>query len=167
MTRYLCLDNALAITGWAIYDDNILFDYGTFKTNATDPIDKRLCKIVDFLDTMYNDFHFNMLFFEDCQQQSNRNVQTYHKLSMVKAIILYWCGATNVSYVCSSPSHWRSILKKDDAALQWGRNRVSQKAAAKQWVKNKFKEDVSEDEADAICLGYAGILENSKPKSAF
>ena len=167
MTRYLCLDNALAVTGWAIFDDNILFDYGIFKTNATDLIDKRLCKIVDFLDTMHNDFQFDMLFFEDCQQQSNRNVQTYHKLSMVKAIILYWCGASGIPYICSSPSHWRSVLKKDDAALQWGRNRASQKAAAKQFVKDHFNVTASEDECDAICLGYAGILDKESKKTAW
>jgi Asp/Glu/hydantoin racemase len=36
-----------------------------------------------------------------------------------------------------------------------------------QFVEDNFNSIVSEDEADAICLGYAGILEDEKNRSAF
>ena len=41
------------------------------------------------------------------------------------------------------------------------------KEKAKEFVKTYFDKEVTEDEADAICLGYAGVLEDEKNKSAF
>lgn len=165
--RYLAIDNALATTGWALYEDDKLIKYGKFTTRAVDPIEERLVQIVNWLDMFYQKYAFDKILFEDCQQQSNRNVQTFHKLSMVKAIILYWCGSSKVPYICNSPSHWRSVLK-NKYGISWGRNRGSQKLAAQQFVEEYFKiKDISEDECDAICLGLAGIIENESQRSAF
>jgi len=166
MTRYLAIDNALVTSGWALFEDDNLIKYDKFKTSSTDPIEERLGQIIDWLDFMYHEYKFDKILFEDCQQQSNRNVQTFHKLSMVKAMILYWCGVIKMPYQCSSPSHWRSILK-DKYNISWGRNRGSQKLAAQEFVKEHFNIKATEDECDAICLGLAGIIENEKPKSAF
>ena len=164
--KYLAIDNALAVSGWAIFEDKKLVEWGKFTTKATDPIEERLGQIIDALDMFYSKYKFDMILFEDCQAQSNRNLQTYHKLSMVKAMILYWCGTVKIPYECSSPSHWRSVLK-EKCGVTFGRNRANQKAAAKQFVKNHFNVTASEDECDAICLGYAGILDKKSKKTAW
>ena len=166
MTKYLAIDNALATSGWALYEDNNLIKYGKFTTKASNPIEERLAKIVDWLDFMYHEYKFDKILFEDCQQQSNRNVQTFHKLSMVKAMILYWCGVIKIPYICNSPSHWRKILS-DKYGIQWGRNRGSQKLAAQHFVEENLNIKATEDECDAICLGLAGIIENESQRSAF
>lgn len=166
MKRILAIDNALATSGWAIFDDDKLYETGVFKTNSTESIEKRLSKIFDYLDCLKIEYDFDQIIFEDCQQQSNRNVQTFHKLSMVKAIILYFCDVTGTRYKILSPSQWRKILK-DEYKISWGKIRTQQKNAAKNFVKEKFNKDISEDECDAICLGLAGIIENKKIKSAF
>lgn len=166
MIKYLCLDNALATTGWAIYEDKNLLKWNKFNTKAIDSIEIRLAKIYDFLGKMLNKYNFDILIFEDCQSQSNRNIQTYHKLSMVKAIILYWCAVNHKDYSILSPSHWRSILK-EKRGVTFGRNRIQQKAAAKDFVKKEFNIDATEDECDAICLGLAGIIEKDNNRSAF
>ena len=61
-----------------------------------------------------------------------------------------------------SPSHWRKVLGGN-----FGRKREEQKAAAIQYVKEKCGLEVTSDEADAICIGYAYLLESKKSQSAF
>mgnify|MGYP003301858425 CR=1 FL=1 len=78
--KYLAIDNALAVSGWAIFEDKKLVEWGKFTTKATDPIEERLGQIIDNLDILYFKYKFDMVLFEDCQAQSNRNLQTYHKL---------------------------------------------------------------------------------------
>jgi hypothetical protein len=65
-----------------------------------------------------------------------------------------------------APSHWRSILKSQ-YGLRFGKNRAEQKKSARGFVKDHYNIDVSEDEADAICISIAGIIEKNSKKSAF
>ena len=65
-----------------------------------------------------------------------------------------------------APSHWRSILKSP-FGIGFGRSRAEQKKSARGFVKDHYNIDVSEDEADAICIGIAGIIEKNSKKSAF
>jgi Asp/Glu/hydantoin racemase len=51
--------------------------------------------------------------------------------------------------------------------IKFGRTRAEQKQKAQEFVKEFFNKKVTEDEADAICLGYAGVLEDEQSKSAF
>ena len=164
--KYLAIDNALAISGWAIFEEENLLKFDIFKTKSTDPLGKRLSdiysEICDFIES--NDIDF--IFFEDCQQQSNRNVQTYHKLSMVKGIVEFTCFQEEKECECLSPSSWRSVLK-NKFGFNFGRARTEQKAKAKEFVKDHFNVTASEDECDAICLGYAGILDKESKKTAW
>ena len=164
--KYLAIDNALAVSGWAIFEDKELIKYGTFKTKTTDSLGKRLSEIYWEVCNLIDIENIDFIFFEDCQQQSNRNVQTFHKLSMVKGIIVFTCFQENIKNECLSPSSWRSILKSE-FNFKFGRARVEQKRKAKEFVKDHFGVDATEDECDAICLGYAGILDQNKNKNAW
>jgi hypothetical protein len=85
---------------------------------------------------------------------------------MIQAMVIYWCRQKQIDSLELTPSHWRSIIK-DKHGIKFGRTRAEQKAKSKQFVEDNFKSFASEDESDAICLGYAGILEDEKTKSAF
>lgn len=51
--------------------------------------------------------------------------------------------------------------------MSFGKTRPEQKKAAQQLVKQQYDISVTQDEADAICIGMAGIKEYQKTKSAF
>lgn len=155
--KYLAIDNALATSGWAFFENEKLVDWGTFKTKSTDDIGKRLADIKNTVANLA--WNADKVFFEDCQNQSNKNIQTYHKLSMVKGIILYVCAIECKKYECLAPSHWRSVLNKK-FNVKFGRSRAEQKKKAQEFVKEHFDIEATEDECDAICLGYAGILDS-------
>ena len=158
--KILSLDQALQTTGYCIWEDNKPIKWGTFKTTNTFPIDKRLRQIWDFLDDISKIYDFTLIAFEDCQQQ--QNAQTYHKLSMVKAIILLWCNINNKIFAIYSPSSWRNLCGGG-----YGRKREEQKEIAINKVKEWYNIDANSDICDAINIGRAAIIDLGYNQSAF
>lgn len=161
---YLALDQALNTSGWAIFNNSNLEKFSTFSTKSSDPIEKRLAQIWDELKKIHLSYHFEFIFFEDIQHQAN--LETYKKLAFCQAAVLLWCQFHNIDYIILSPSHWRSVLK-EHYKQSFGKTRPEQKKAAQQLVKQQYDISVTQDEADAICIGMAGIKEYQKTKSAF
>lgn len=162
----IALDQALKLTGWCIYEGTEVTAFGNFSISSTLPIESRLHAILSHLDQLYGKYEFSTLVFEDIQQQNN--AETFKKLAYVQAAILIWCYDRCIKFHILSPSHWRSVIK-DNCGVSFGRKRAEQKEAAVKFVTDKFPqiEQISSDEADAICIGYAYLLEKNKDKSAF
>lgn len=161
---YLSLDQSLRTTGWAIFENKDLKQYGHFTIPSHHPIEQRLNGFMRELNDLYREYEFDELFFEDIQNQNNN--ETYKKLAYVQATIVIWCYNNNIKFHILSPSHWRSVLK-ERCGISFGRKREEQKQKAIEFVQQFFSRMVSSDEADAICLGYAGICEQGRTESAF
>lgn len=161
---YLALDQSLKTSGWAVFEDDILKDYGHFTIPAHKPIEFRLNSLMKELSNLENKFEFQDIFFEDIQSQQNK--ETYKKLAYVQAVILIWCYNTNHKFYILSPSHWRSILK-EKYKINFGKSRADQKQTAKTLINQIFEINPTEDECDAICIGLAGLAEKNKKLSAF
>lgn len=163
--KYLGLDNALATSGWSIWEDGELKHWGTFSTKSSAPIEQRLAQFWSELNSLCTISEFDYIFFEDIQQQKG-NVETYKKLAYVQAAILLWCYFNEIPYTILSPSHWRKVLN-EKYGIKFGRSRADQKAAARSFVKEHFDLSLGEDISDSICLATAGWLEYNKNRSAF
>ena len=161
---YLALDQALQTSGWAIFDNDKLVEFGHFNIPANKSIEVRLTLIMKELSNLENKFEFQDIFFEDIQSQQNK--ETYKKLAYVQAAILIWCYNTNHKFYILSPSHWRSILK-EKYKINFGKSRADQKQTAKTLINQIFEINPTEDECDAICIGLAGLAEKNKKLSAF
>lgn len=162
MRRTLALDQASRTTGWAIYDNKTLIASGHFSIPANKIIQDRLKSFVIYLNDLIKKYHPEKIYYEGIQYQSN--IETYKKLAYIQAMIIYFSGSIPITEL--GPSHWRSVIK-DKYGIKFGRSRAEQKQKAQEFVEQFFNKKVTEDEADAICLGYAGILEDEKTKSAF
>lgn len=161
---YLALDQALKVTGYAVYNGEQLYRYGSFSISGTKPIEQRLNLFIQELNNLYREYEFKELFFEDIQNQNNN--ETYKKLAYVQATIMIWCYNNNIKFHILSPSHWRKILK-EKYKINFGRKREEQKEAAIAFVKQQYNKEVSSDEADAIALGCAAIIDKKQNQSAF
>ena len=153
---YLSLDQAMRTTGYSIFEGKRLVAYGSFTVSGSKPIEQRLNDFFQNLNTLYRQFEFDEVFFEDIQNQNNN--ETYKKLAYVQATIMIWCYNNDIRFHILSPSHWRKILK-DECGVSFGRKREEQKEAAIKFIKQTFDKDVTSDEADSIALGYAALLE--------
>ena len=161
---YLALDQSLKTSGWAVFEDDILKDYGHFTIPAHKPIEFRLNSLMKELSNLENKYNFQDIFFEDIQSQQNK--ETYKKLAYVQAAIMIWCFSTNHKFYILSPSHWRSVIR-EKYNKTFGKTRIEQKAAAQEFVKERFNIQATQDESDAICIGVAGLLDKGKRTSAF
>lgn len=161
---YLSLDQSSRITGWAVFENKKLIGHGQFSVKSNKLIQERLDIFVSELEILITTFKPDKIFYEGIQYQSN--VETYKKLAYIQAMIIFCTNVLDIEIKELSPSHWRSILK-DEFNWKFGRARAEQKEKSQSFVKKYFNTIASEDTCDAICLGYAGIIEENKNKSAF
>lgn len=164
MRRTLALDQASRVTGWAVFDNKTLIESGHFSIPANKTMQQRLLSFIEHLEELIVKYHVEKIYYEGIQYQSN--IETYKKLAYIQAMIIYNTAISKVPILELAPSHWRSIIKEKHG-IKFGRSRAEQKQKSQDFVKDFFNKIVTEDEADAICLGYAGILEDEKLKSAF
>lgn len=144
----LALDQALETSGYSIFEKDKLINYGSFTISPKQDIQSRLVQFAESLTDLKMRYDFDKLCFEGIQYQNN--AETHKKLAYVQATVLLWCYENKVEYEILTPSEWRHILGGN-----FGKTRKEQKAYAISYVKDNFDYDVSSDEADAICIGYA------------
>ena len=82
---------------------------------------------------------------EEIQEQSN--MQTFKKLAMVQGVLLAELHKRKVAVHLVYAASWKSTCGIK------GRSRTEQKNSAQQYVQEKYGYRVTQDEADAICLG--------------
>ena len=66
------------------------------------------------------------------------------------------CDLHKVSCKEVLPSEWRRPIK-EHLGVSWPKRSIDQKVLAKQVVKKLYDLDVSEDEADSICIGWSAL----------
>lgn len=153
-TRILSIDDATAISGWAIYDDKELVAYGKLELTQKDTVE-RISKVRQWLINMIENWKPNRIAIEDIQLQkftgktghSEAAVTTYKVLAQLQGALLVTCFEKNIPCSVIHTATWRSHCNIK------AKSRADQKRAAQLYVKNKFNKDVTQDEADAICIG--------------
>jgi len=87
--------------------------------------------------------------FENVQFQ--KNYGTFQQLSQLQGVLMSLLFERNIGFQIIEPTAWKAFCGVK------GRKRTEQKANAIQLVKDKFNLYVSEDEADAILIGFWAI----------
>ena len=152
--RVLALDDATNTTGWSIFDNKELIAYGKIVFTQTDSVE-RISKLRQWLINMLNNWNIDKVAIEDIQLQKFKDknghtdaaVTTYKILAQLQGVLLTTCYENNIPCTTIHTATWRSFCKIT------ARTRADQKRAAQLYVKSKFNKDVTQDEADAICIG--------------
>ena len=155
----LALDQSTRISGWSVFEDKELKDFGHW-TETSDQIGKRILNISNHIKDLVNKYDPDLVVFENIQLQ-NRNVgvDTFQKLAWVQGAIISVLEEWDVEYKIIYASEWRKscdFLKGND------KHRSEQKKIAQQWVKNTYNLKCTQDEADAICIGVHAILQSEE-----
>ena len=146
----LALDQATRITGWSIWQNGTLTEFGHIEFDDEDNF-IRNHKLIQWMANMMETRNIDIVAIEDIQMQIN-NVTTFQKLAQLQGAIIEKVLSQNLDYKIIRPTEWRAVchfLKGQD------KHRESQKKIAQQWVMNTFNKKCTQDEADAICIGYA------------
>ena len=148
----LALDQSSRISGWAVLDGQSLIAYGHC-IHEEDNLMRRIIKLCQEIEKLIEQYKPTKIILENIQLQAG-NVDTFQKLAWVQGAIQYMLSTKypSLPYELIYPTEWRS---KCDFLKGKGKSRVEQKKIAQQWVKETFDKKCTQDEADAICIGWA------------
>lgn len=158
-TFLLALDQATTTTGFAVFKDRELIAHG-HKTFSGDNYIKRIEKLREWVESLITAVDSDIeVVIEDIQLQQFSNkaamaegagIQTYKKLAHVQGALLTLFEEYGIDYYIALAAQWRKTCGIPEGR---GRERSQLKAAAQAYVKEQFGINVTEDEADAICIG--------------
>ena len=145
----LALDQATQCSGFSVWTDGTLTQYGKREYDDAD-IHKRIHKICLWVEELIDQYAPDKLVIENIQYQNN--IATFQKLAQLQGAIIELAWQLNLPCEIIAPSEWRAVcnfLKGNE------KTRQVQKRIAQEWVLKKFGKKCTQDEADAICIGYA------------
>ena len=157
MSKVLSLDQSSRVTGWCVFEDGEIKDYGKFEVPASVPTDRRLIQIRNEVDDLIQRFDIDEVVLEDIQMQANvvNNVVTFKTLAWVQSVILVLCAECGISTTLVMASSWKHTLGIK------GANRAAQKKNAQEYVLQNYNIKAIQDTVDAICIGLHYCRENA------
>lgn len=151
MTGYITisLDQATNKSGYSIFVDGKLQQYGFFQTQSKDST-YRLHEVSLFLIYLINTFKPNKVIIEDVQIQ-RLNIKSGITLSKLLGILENTLIINKIPYEVVLAKTWKSSCNIK------GRKREQQKENTRNFIKEKFEVIVPEDVADAIAINYHNV----------
>jgi len=148
--KILSFDQSTKITGYSLYDNSNLINYGTIQSDSKEenPIE-RMKQMYENIKQCLIKCNPHFVVFENVHFQ--KNYGTFQQLSQLQGLIMALLFERNIGFQYVESTAWRAFCGVK------GKKRAEQKANAIQIVKDKFNLSVSEDEADAILLGYFAV----------
>lgn len=163
-TRILALDAATGITGYAIFDDNELVNYGTYKVDKEQTTESRINNVKHWLAAAINEWQPDFIGLQAIQLQSfgnnnNYQVETYRALANLQGVLVDTIFEACIDHDLVYATQWRKYCGVGE-----GKGRENKKKQAQDKVKLWYQQDCTQDEADAICIGkyFCHILKNNK-----
>lgn len=161
--RILALDQATVISGWSVFDDKELVKYGIISPNEKFDKTTRISIVKQWLIGTIDSIKPDLILFEDIQlqdfnnsfsgqkkQHDNIGVTTFKVLAELIGVLENAAYEAGVPFKIVHSATWRK-----DVGIN-GRTRADKKKSAQMLVKRWYDVQVSEDEADAICIGRYG-----------
>lgn len=157
----LSLDLSTKSSGWAVFNDGILIDYGCITASSTDLI-KRIKKMTDELQiSALNKYEIGKVIVEEVRPEGGYGVgnqKTHKALMWLQAAVAFMLHdnypTVELEYIY--PSSWRASLGIKNGR---GIKRQTLKEADVEFVKTKYRINVNDDVADAICIGLAQYVQ--------
>ena len=145
----LALDQSSRITGYAIFRNGELYSHGKFEV-TDDDVGKRLNKIRDKIAELIADFDIDEVILEDIYMDNHHvnNVSTFKILAEVFGVIYELATELGLKTQAILAGTWKSTCGVK------GKTRPEQKRNAQQFVIDTYNIKATQDECDAICIGY-------------
>lgn len=150
----LALDLSTKSSGWAIYYDQELVSHGVITAGSTN-VFHRIHRMTDEIKKIAQENKVTHVMIEDILPEDVRNNQNVFKaLTYLQGFVLDALDSLNLKPAFYTASQWR---KKCGIQTGRGIKRESLKPKDIQFVQSQFGIKVSDDEADAICIGFAAV----------
>ena len=154
--KILAFDQSSKLSGWSLFEDDKYSCSGVIDKSKIKDSDRRIGEMGLEICEKIQELKPDCVIIENVQQQAG--VATVILLSRLQGFILGWCYAHNVRIEIIGPSQWRSTLSFRQGA---GVKRKEVKAQSIEYVKQNYGLDVSEDEAESICINDGARIKYS------
>lgn len=153
--RLLALDQASHTTGWAVFDNDKLVKCGAFNTQKSEEVD-RYEAIRHWLLSMIANWRPDFIAIEGIQYQEEEGtkkmgVTVFQTLARLQGVIMITCKEAKIPFEICPTNTWRHYCGVK------GRSRIDKKKSMQILVKNWYDISVSDDESDAIGIGYYAV----------
>lgn len=152
----IALDESTTSTGYAIFKDKELIDYGAIVQKSKDKnILERVSNIIDEIEDLLGYYEPNDIVLENVQ--ITMSAPTAKSLMGLQFIIELMAFRKNIKCTTVRTAHWRKVLGLSNSPKI---NRAAKKQEAMDYVKNKYNIDEKiDDVTDAICIGECYLKE--------
>lgn len=144
--RILALDQATHVSGYAIFNNKNLIDFGAFETTQGTDIERSV-QVKQWMISLIDQFEIDFVGLEGIQYQSAAGVTTFETLARLQGILAATCVEEKTPYKIVPTNTWRSHCGVK------GKTRPDRKRSMQRLVKDWFSLQPSEDECDAIGIG--------------
>lgn len=146
--RVLALDQATHTTGYSIFDDGELVAFGIYIASGSNGL-LRLMDNCDWLERMIDDWQPDFFGLEDIQYNpyGGQGHNTFKLLGQLMGALARTAWLKGLDAHAAHIPSWRS-----HCGIR-GKKRDELKRNTQAYVKRRFGLSVTEDEADAICIG--------------
>lgn len=161
----LALDQSTVTTGYAIFQNKQLIKFGHIAPTGQDYV-ARITKLRNWVNGIIDSVGSDIFIaIEDIQLQEKIGgvpmgdevgLQTYKKLAHTQGALITLFQEKGIKYEIIPPKTWKSTCGIK------GARRAQQKANAQKHILDVYKQQVTEDEADAICIGEHIIKKNDQ-----
>lgn len=170
---YLAVDQSTTVSGYAVFENENLIEHGKVKFEG-EPIE-RMIEIKNWLvekaQELKKQYPTNELkvILEDIQYQPHyeknnyanqgvlQNAMTFKTLAQLQGILIAALVENDIDYQIYHSSSWKSTFNIK------GKDRTEQKRNAQEYIKKQFNKDkITQDECDAILLGWHAVKEENK-----
>lgn len=155
----LSLDLSTKSSGWAVFEDKVLTNYGCITSASTDLI-KRIHVMTDGLKKIITENNIEKIIVEEVRPDAGGgNLQTHRALMWLQAALAFLVHddfkTIEIEYIY--PSSWRA-----KCGIKNGRGikRETLKEADIRFVKETYGIEVNDDTADAIAIGHSQLHES-------
>ena len=151
--KILAMDQATNRTGVAIIENKDLLSHYVVDKSHIKDVPLRIKEMFIDLVRIINDQQPDILILEGVQRQQNE--KTMLMLSQFGGMLVGFAYLNNLDVTVYLPTEWRKLLGFHQGP---GTKRDDLKAQGIDFVQKTYGVLVSDDEADAICLGYTATI---------
>lgn len=144
--RVLALDQATHYTGYAVYNNRNLIDYGTFVAQGDNEI-ARCAQVKQWMISLIEQYEIDFVGIEQIQLDVQKSAPTFEALAHLQGILMLTCYEEKIPYKAAHISTWRAHCGVK------GKTRPDVKRSMQMIVKKWFNIMPTDDECDAIGIG--------------
>ena len=154
--RILALDQATHISGYAVFNNKNLIDYGSFEAIGDNDIERSV-SVKQWMISLIDQYEIDFVGLEGIQYQTAAGVTTFETLARLQGILAATCVEEKIQYKIIPTNTWRNHCGVK------GKSRPDRKRSMQRLVEEWFKLRPSEDECDAIGIGkYYSDIQSPK-----